>query len=294
MASTTDQTWDIKRLLEWTTEFFQSKELDSPRLCAEILLAEALKCQRIELYTRFDEVPAEDRLSVYRDWVKRHAKNEPVAYLVGHKEFYSLKFEVDSNVLIPRPETEHLILETIEAAKTLDKPTVNILDVGTGSGCIAVTLATQIKNSSIVATDISAKAIHVAQKNAANHQVDSQVQFVNGDLLEPVPNDFIPDIVVSNPPYVGRNETSTMDESVKKYEPEIALYAGDEGTELIQKLAKQSANRLANGGYLIFETSPVIFDRCLEIVAHESRFTDTKTVKDLAGHRRIIRTIKTG
>lgn len=295
MASTTDQqAWTIKRLLEWTTEFFQSKELESPRLCAEILLAEALQCQRIELYTRFDEIPQEGNLSVYRDWVKRHAKNEPVAYLVGHKEFYSLKFEVNSNVLIPRPETEHLVLEAIEAAKLLDKPTINIIDVGTGSGCVAITLATQIGNSSIVATDISAAAVEVAAQNARRHQAESKIQFIVTDLLQSVPEDFVPDIIVSNPPYVSRNETDAMDESVKKYEPEIALYAGDEGTELIVRLTEMAADRLVEGGSLIFETSPTIFDRCLEIVAAEHRFADTKTVKDLAGHRRIIRTTKRG
>ena len=142
---TEQETWTIKRLLEWTSEFFRSKDLDSPRLCAEVLLAEALKCQRIELYTRFDQVPEEGLLAVYRDWVKRHAKGEPVAYLVGSKEFYSLKFDVNANVLIPRPETEHLVLAAIEAAKELNKDRINIFDVGTGSGCVAITLAKQIE-----------------------------------------------------------------------------------------------------------------------------------------------------
>ena len=295
MASTADQqAWTIKRLLDWTTDFFKSKELDSPRLCAEILLAEALQCQRIELYTRFNEIPEEERLSVYRDWVKRHAKKEPVAYLVGHKEFYSLKFEVDSNVLIPRPETEHLVLEAIDASKSFSKDNIKIIDVGTGSGCVAITLATQIEDCIMFATDISEKAIKVARKNSTHHQTDAKIEFVVGSLMEPVPEDFVPDIVVSNPPYIGRNESDTIDESVRDYEPEVALYAGDEGTELIKGLVTQAATRLKAGGYLIFEASPIIFDRCLEIVAAENRFGDTKTVKDLAGHRRILRTIKQG
>ena len=152
---TDQQPWTIKRLLDWTTEHFQSWDRESPRLCAEILLAEALGCQRIELYTQFDRVPDEQPLGRYRDWVKRHAKGEPVAYLVGHKEFYSLRFEVNSQVLIPRPETEHLVIAGIDAAKALNKSRLQILDIGTGSGCVAITLAKQIENCEVLATDIS-------------------------------------------------------------------------------------------------------------------------------------------
>lgn len=287
-----ETTWTIKRLLDWTSEFFQSKELESARLSAEVLLAEALGCQRIELYTRFDEVPMENVLARYRDWVKRHAKGEPVAYLVGSKEFFSLKFEVHAGVLIPRPETEHVVIAAIDAAKTLGDRPVKIVDVGTGSGCIAVTLAKHIPNCTVLATDISADAIKVAKRNAEQHRVLSQVTFLNSDLFKTVPIDVRPDLIVSNPPYIGRQEIDSVDASVKDFEPEIALFAGDEGTEVIQRLVKEAADRLDNGGFLILETSPVIFARCLEIVTRENRFSEPQVIKDLAGHRRVIQVRK--
>lgn len=292
MASVTDQQpWTIKRLLDWTSDFFKSKELDSPRLCAEILLAEALGCERIQLYTRFDQVPDETELGKYRDWVKRHAKGEPVAYLVGHKEFYSMKFEVDSNALIPRPETEHLVVSAIEFANGLNGE-FTIVDVGTGSGCIAIALANQVLKCRIIATDISEGAISVAKRNAELHNLTDRIEFVVSDLFESVAMADKPAIIVSNPPYIGTSELESVDESVKLFEPEYALFAGKDGTKVIRQLVEQSASHLAVGGALIFETSPVIFDQCLEIVDSQGCFTDTQTIKDLAGHRRIIQTVK--
>lgn len=284
---TDQQPWTIKRLLDWTTQFFESKERDSPRLCAEILLAEALKCQRIELYTRFDQVPDDQPMGLYRDWVKRHAKGEPVAYLVGHQEFYSLKFNVNSNVLIPRPETEHLVIAAIDAAKAIGKPQPRILDIGTGSGCVAITLAKQIPGCQVVAVDVSSEALQVAKENIELHDVASQVSLVESDLFQAVADDFRADIIVSNPPYVGHGEVDTVDVSVREYEPSVAVFAGDLGTEIIQRLVQEAPNYLEPGGFLIFETSPVIFDSCLEIAA-QSPFAAPETIKDLAGHRRVV------
>ena len=147
-ASTGSDAWTIKRLLDWTSEYFTKHDSDSPRLEAEILLAEALGCERIELYTRFDEVPDGQPVATFRSWVKRHAEGEPAAYLVGHREFYSLRFQVNEHVLIPRPETEHVVVAAIEAAKKLDEGSPRIVDIGTGSGCIIIALAKHITNAS--------------------------------------------------------------------------------------------------------------------------------------------------
>ena len=284
---TETQSWTIKRLLDWTTEHFTKKGFESARLDAEVLLAEALNCQRIQLYTRFDQVPEESRLAMYRDWVVRRAKGEPVAYLVGHKEFYSLRFKVDSNVLIPRPETEHLIVKAVDLAGQFPKP-CSIIDVGTGSGCIAVTLATHITDCTIVATDISPDAINVAVENATKHEVQERIEFIQGDLLEAVADNRKFDLIVSNPPYIGTDEEGTVDESVRKYEPEIALFSGSDGTDVIRRLVQQSTTRLEAGGFLVFETSPIIFDACLEIVNETNSFTDVETIKDYSDHRRIV------
>ena len=289
MAEATDQ-WTIKRLLEWTTEHFTKVGSDNARLDAEVLLAEALQCQRIMLYTRFEEVPPDDSITKYREWVKRRIAGEPVSYIVGHKEFYSLNFEVDASVLTPRPETEHVVVEALEAAKEITSQPIRILDVGTGSGCIAVALAKHIDQCKIAAIDISPDAIAVATKNIATHDVGDKVKCFTGDLLTALPAGSQPvDLIVSNPPYIGRNETDMADmgKEVLEHEPDLALFGGEKGTEIIERLVSESETMLLPGGRLIFETSPSIFDACLEIVEN-SKLELEKSVKDYAGLRRVI------
>lgn len=287
MAEATEQ-WTLKRLLDWTKDYFEKVGSDSSRLDAEVLLAEALQCQRIELYTRFEEVPPADTLTEYRAWVKRRGAGEPVAYIVGHKEFYSINFDVTPNVLIPRPETEHIVVAAIEAAKSIDDSPIRIIDVGTGSACVAVALAKHIESSIIAATDVSTDALEVARANAAKHEVADRVRFFTGDLLEALPAGSKPvHLIVSNPPYIGREEIDTVEETVLKYEPEMALFGGEQGTEIIQRLVGQSVDMLLPGGQLIFENSPAVFDHCLEIV-EKSPLTLVESIKDFAGHRRVI------
>lgn len=290
MAETTEQEWTIQRLLEWTTEYFKkTSPASSARLEAEVLLAEALACQRIELYTRFAEVPAPEALTEFRAWVKRRGAGEPVAYLVGHREFYSLRFAVDSNVLIPRPETEHVVVAALEAVKSIAERPLRIVDVGTGSGCIAVTLAKQIADCKIAAIDISDTALKIAIQNAETHQVDDRIKFYTGDLLEALPTGTTQvHLIVSNPPYIGRAEIGTVEEQVKQHEPDVALFSGQHGTEIIERLAGQAAKQLAPGGFLIFETSPIIMDACVKIVAATQTFNDVEIIKDFSGMQRVV------
>ena len=288
MSEPSTESWTLKRLLDWTTEHFAEVGSDSSRLDAEVLLAEALQCQRIELYTRFAEVPPDEPLAKFRSWVKRRAAGEPVAYLVGHKEFYSLKFKVTPATLVPRPETEHLVVAAIEACKQYSAP-VRIIDVGTGSGCIAVTLAKQLEIENVIAaTDISLDALAVARENAQAHDVESRMRFYEGDLLDALPEGSKPvHLIVSNPPYIGRNEIDTVEATVKDFEPETALFAGETGTEIIARLIPQAETMLLPGGHLIFEASPSVMDRC-EALVYDSGLEFIEVINDYASLKRIL------
>ena len=289
MSNSDNQEWNIQRLLEWTTDYFQKVSAETPRLEAEVLLAEALECQRIELYTQFEQVPETERVIKYREWVKRRAAGEPVAYIVGHREFYSLRFDVNSNVLIPRPETEHLVVAAIEACKQITDRPIRILDVGTGSGCVAVTLAKHIEGVKIGAIDLSADAIAVAQQNIDLHEVGDRVKCFTGDLLQALPAGSQPvHLIVSNPPYIGSSEQGTVEPNVDQFEPAMALYGGEGGTEVIERLVAQSIEFLLPSGFLIFETSPLIMDACVDLVTARAEFTSCDVIKDYSGHRRVV------
>jgi len=281
--------WTIKRLLDWTSDYFTQKGTDAPRLAAEMLLAQAIGCQRIQLYTQFDQEPESAARDQFREWVRRHAAGEPVAYLVGYREFYSLKFKVTPDVLIPRPETEHLVTETLDLVQAHSFATPRrIADVGTGCGALAVTLAKHIDDAAIEALDISEPALDVARGNARSHQVQDRIEFLLSDLFaESSRHDF--DLIVSNPPYVGQNEREIVEASVLQYEPEIALFApGDDGLGVIRRLVDEAASRLQPQGWLLFELSPLISKRCEQLIQADSRYRFHKLVKDLARLDRVL------
>ena len=283
--------WTIKRLLDWTADFFKEHQAEQPRLDAEVLLAEAIGCTRIDLYTQFDQEATEAQRRTFRDWVKRRAAGEPVAYLVGKKEFFSLMFEVTPDVLIPRPETEHLVVEVLDLVKVhfADCHPVRLVDVGTGSGNIPIALASHLSEADLTAIDISSAALQVAQNNAVAHGVAERIQFVESDLFASLPDECRFEIVVSNPPYIGQSERAELDCQVKDYEPEIALFSsGETGHEIIARLVQQAAHRLVPGGFLVFEISPQISAPCLELMEGTPEFESFEIKKDLAGLDRFI------
>lgn len=274
--------WSIQRLLTWTADYFQRQQRDSPRLAAEVLLAEALGCRRIELYTRYDEVPAEPALSRYREWVRRHAAGEPVAYLVGHKDFYSLRFRVTPAVLIPRPESELLVLESLQILKTLANPNPLVIDVGTGSGCLAIAIARHAVSARFLAVDLSPAALQLAKENADALGVSDRVEFRQSDLLDSACEPS-PDLIVSNPPYVGqRDQGKSLDRDVQKYEPAEALFGGAQGSELSERLIREAAQCLRPGGWLIFETSPMLATHLAEYITAQPVFDRPQIKKDLS------------
>ncbi|MDB4338602.1 peptide chain release factor N(5)-glutamine methyltransferase [bacterium] len=289
-AKDRSQTWTILRLLEWTTDFFRSRGSESPRLDAEILLAHARSCSRVELYTAFASEPSEEERVAFREMVRRRGDGMPVAQIVGYREFYSLSFRVNEATLIPRPETEHLVIEALDCAARLNRQqnVLHVADVGTGSGAIAVTLAKHIPDAQVVAVDISQKAIEIAQWNAKQHEVDGRVQFLESDLLSEVeePTQFA--MICSNPPYVTEAEYDELAPSVRDFEPRSALVSGPCGTEVIERLFEQCRERLCSGGQLIIELSPMISQACMDLGKETGLFDEMRSIKDLSGHRRLL------
>jgi release factor glutamine methyltransferase len=279
--------WTTGRLLQWTTNYLKEHGADSPRLDAEVLLAEALGCQRIQLYARFDEVPGEDQRTAFRELVRRRAEGTPVAYLVGRREFYSLSFRVTPDVLIPRPETEFVVMRLLDLAKPAEREWT-IADVGTGSGVIAVCATKRLPACRVVALDVSRKALEVATANARDHGVSERIEFVASDLFDNVAPDRTFDFIVSNPPYVAENEVAQLSRDVRDYEPRHALVAGPRGTEVIARLIEQSAERLKSGGWLLTEISPQIEGAVRGLLTSDKRFKLGPTVKDLSGLGRVI------
>jgi release factor glutamine methyltransferase len=259
-------------------------------LDAELLLAEACGCQRIELYTRYSEPVSDEVRTRFREMVKRRAEGTPVAYLLGRREFYSLNFAVTPDVLIPRPETEFAVIAVLDHLKQrpADALPPRIVDVGTGSGAIAVTVAKHAPSALVTAVDISSKALEVAQSNAKAHGVTEQLSFVESDLLNALPVDSRFDIVVSNPPYVSRAEMEQLSPEVRNHEPTLALIAGESGTEVIARLIPQAVERLLPGGWLIMEISPMIEPQVRELLTSDGRWESIQVKKDLAQLARIV------
>ncbi|HUY34702.1 MAG TPA: peptide chain release factor N(5)-glutamine methyltransferase [Pirellulales bacterium] len=284
------EAWTIGRLLQWTTGYLKERGAESPRLDAEVLLAHALACQRIELYTRFEEAPSESPRAAFRELVRRRAEGTPVAYLVGRKEFYSLSFRVTPDVLVPRPETEFLVIRLLdlaaERAPGAEGPA--IADVGTGSGNVAVCVAKWLPTCRVTALDISAPALALAAANAAQHGVAERIEFFTSDLFAAVGPERRFDFVVSNPPYVSESELGGLDRDVRDFEPRSALVAGPRGTEVIERLIVQAGQRLVSDGWLLTEISPQLDAPVRELVTADGRFELGPTVKDLAGLARVV------
>lgn len=285
------EAWTIGRLLNWTTDYLKQHGSESARLDAEVLLASARGCQRIELYTSFTDEAPEAVRTKFRELVKRRSEGTPVAYLVGKREFYSLPFSVTPDVLIPRPETELLVIQALdyikERMKQAGSEPLRVIDIGAGSGIISVVLAKH-SDSRITAVDISAAALAVAQKNAADLGVAEKIEFVESDLFAAIPVDASFDLVVSNPPYISEAEMDSLARDVRDYEPRLALAAGPTGMAVIERLVPQAADHLVSGGMLMMEISPMIDGRVREFIGADDRFELLATVKDLAGHARVI------
>jgi release factor glutamine methyltransferase len=285
-----EEPWTVGRLLSWTIEYLGKHGAENPRLDAEVLLAHARGCRRIDLYTAFGDAANEETRTAFRELVKRRAAGTPVAYLVGHREFYSLDFEVNLDVLIPRPETESLVVAVLDHIKQRrgDDSAVAIADVGTGSGIIAICVAKYVPTARVKAIDISAAALAVARRNAERHCVAERIEFVETNLLSSEPETPRFDYILSNPHYVSTSEMEQLAVDVREHEPDLALRAGENGTDVIAPLIEQAALRLKPGGMLFIEISPMIAMQVEALVGAQASLELGPTIKDSAGHARIV------
>ncbi|MFP4145409.1 MAG: peptide chain release factor N(5)-glutamine methyltransferase [Phycisphaeraceae bacterium] len=286
-AADAQPTWTTRKLLAWTTEFFERQGLESPRLQAEMLLAHVLGTERLKLYMDPDRPATGPERSAYRKLVERAAAHEPVDYLVGWTPFFSMSLKVTPAVLVPRPSTEALVEHVVQHARRtagFAKPT--IADVGTGSGAIAIALAKHIPESRVVATDIRPDALAVARENAEAQGVAERIEFREGNLLEPLAGERFR-YLVSNPPYIPDAEWEAVEPNVKRYEPEHALRGGADGLDYLRPMIAGAKDHLETPGQIAFEIAAVQEQAVIEL-AVEAGLAGPRVLKDDEGHPRVL------
>ena len=279
-----EEIWTIGKLLSWTTDYFAKKAISSARLDAELLLANLLGCDRIYLYVNFDRPLLADELAGYRAVVKRRAAKEPLAYILGNREFYKLSLVVTPAVLIPRPDTEILVASAIEHAKANDAK--RAIDLGTGSGAIAISLLKNLLKLSITASDLSIPALEIARINARRHLVEHRLQFVVSDWFENIALEKY-DIIVSNPPYIELTERGKL-QSELQYEPQTALYADNDGLGCYRTILTQAHEYLAGGGKIFLEVGFNQASAVAEIAKSTNNYGAVHFVKDYSGIDRVV------
>lgn len=283
------ENWTIQKLLNWITEYFTSKGIDSPRFSAELLLSHVVTMTRIELYTQFDKLVTKQQLDMLHSLVKRAGQDEPIVYIIGKTEFYSLGLEINNNCLIPRPETELLVERGIEFLRTRTGDQL-VCDLCTGSGCVAVAIAKNFENCEMIATDISEKALAVAVKNIEKHQLENRVKLKCGDLFEPIMNQSAEakfDLIVCNPPYVSESEFEKLEKNVKEYEPKLALIADRNGLDIYHKIIEQCETFLKPGSAIMMEIGYAQGPAIKELLEKAGIFTEISIEKDLCDNNRI-------
>ena len=276
----------VLELLNLTTGFFEQKGIDSARLNAELLLADVLKCKRLDLYLSFDKPVKDEEVDNYRLFVKRRGNREPLQYILGYVEFYGLTFTVTNDVLIPRQETEILIETALHA---IDKEVkVNILDIGTGSGIIAIALAKHLPNAQIFAIDKSKEALAVAKLNAEKHHVEDRIILMQSDILNsslPIDEKF--DVILSNPPYVSQDEYHALQKEILAFEPDFAVTDFADGLTFYRKIIESSKNYLNQNGKLFFEIGAGQSGQ-IKLIFEQHNYSSIEIRKDYSNIDRVI------
>jgi len=283
--------------LNSATSLLKEKNIPNPRSTSELFLSSILNLKRVDLYLNREKILSEKEKDKLFFYVKERISGKPIQYIIKNTGFYGLEFKTDPRAMIPRPETETLVNEVIQHFKMLkiESEPIKIIDIGTGSGVIAITLAYELKNSFVYATDISKDALELALENAKIFKVEKRVEFVLGDLFDPLRNKNLVnsfDCIVSNPPYVKDSDYKNLDKEIKDFEPEVAFLCGDDGIKFHKKIAKEGVKYLKKGGLLGLEVALGDAEGLVDYLYSNSSYSEIKTVEDLAGIKRVVLGLK--
>lgn len=289
-----ERTWTILDLIRWTEGRFKKEGLAAARLDAEVLLAQTLGLDRVGLYTRFDQPLRPGELAGFKKLIQRRLRREPVAYILGEREFWSLKFKVTPDVLIPRPETEILVAEALKVlsgpAKT--EKSLQILEIGTGSGVISVALAKELPLAAVLATDIADKALSVAEENARRNGVGERIRFLQGDLFAPLEKESRFELIITNPPYIAQGDFPSLPPEVRDYEPRVALNGGKDGLDFFRRVLPMVGELLCPGGWFLAEIGAGQEPKVRQIAEANPVLAGLDFVPDLAGIKRVFKARK--
>ena len=283
--------WTIMKILNWTKQYFEAKGVENPRLDAEVLLCAVLKCQRITLYVDFERPLSEEELATYREYVRRRGNFEPLAYILGERAFMRNTFKVNKATLVPRPETELLVESLVRIAPMLQREgNVKILDIGTGSGAIIVSLLDYLPKAKGVGVDISVDALIVAKENSEKIGVTGRIGFVRSDVFSKLPLEKKFDIIVSNPPYIPAGDIAGLDKDVQQ-EPRGALDGGADGLDFYRRITAEAMDHMAGEGVLAFEIG-ISQAAAVQQLCLDAGFVKTAVRKDYAGIERMVFAVK--
>ncbi|MBI3193347.1 MAG: peptide chain release factor N(5)-glutamine methyltransferase [Ignavibacteriae bacterium] len=292
-SSEQSQQWTILSLQNWCVEYLKEKEIDSPKLTTDLLLCHVLKCKRIDLYSQFEKMLSKEELAHFKELFKRKLEHEPIQYITNEAHFMGLRFYVDKRVLIPRPETEILVSEALTILKSKSNEEIRILDIGTGSGNIPISIAHFQKNVFVDSIDISDDALSVAQQNVDRHEVTDRVHLKKCSVMnyQNKLGSHQYDMLVSNPPYISNSEFEMLSKDVKDFEPHLALNDEGDGLTFYKAITNLSHQLLKPNGWLLFE---VAYNQSEEVksILHEAKFHNIEAVLDLERIPRVIKAQK--
>ncbi|MCX7736200.1 MAG: peptide chain release factor N(5)-glutamine methyltransferase [Candidatus Kapabacteria bacterium] len=282
---TFDKTWTVIDIIRWGTEYFQNKQIDSPRLTIELLLCEVLNCERISLYTNFEKPLKDEELQKLKEFIKRRANREPLQFILGKTKFFNTELKINNSAIVPRPETELMVSIADEIIQQNIDKIKDVLDIGTGSGCIAISLAKKYPNINFTAIDINPNSLQLAKENAIYNDVENSMNFLNLDILTNVPDEKY-DLVISNPPYISKQEYEQLEPEILNYEPKEALTDNSDGLTFYRRFSDIFGVIMTPNAFFLLEIAYNQFEDVSKIFKEKG--FEINYVQDWSGIKRII------